>query len=159
MHTKAREGVHIIDNVTVYLREPTGEERSFSCHNIALNYGIGVFSRWIAGVNNTGQNAVLPPTKIALGSGSGTPAPTDTGLFTAISGAVASLAYATPNSPSNGTTTFVFQIGAGIVTVQVTEAFLSDITNGGFAHTMFGTPFTPSSTETITIQWEFTFAT
>jgi len=154
-----RENVHVLDNVNVMLTDiHTGAQRSFSAHNIPLNYQFQALSRWIAGVNNTGQNAVLPPSQIVYGSGSGTPEVIDPGPFTAIAGSATKLSYATANSPSNGTTTLVFQTPAGVVTTQVTEAFLEDANSNGWAHLMFGAPFTPSSTETITTQWELTYS-
>ncbi|MCL6442476.1 MAG: hypothetical protein K6T83_03255 [Alicyclobacillus sp.] len=153
------EGVTVLDNVTVILTDTvTGKTRSFSSHNTPLEHAFSVFSQWSAGVNNTGQNAVPGPTMIALGSGTGTPQTSDKSLFAPIPGATASLSYAQANTPSNGTTTYVFQIAAGVVTTEVTEAFLQDVNSIGFAHTMFGTPFTPTSTETITIQWQLTFS-
>lgn len=154
-----RENVHVIDNVKVILTDiKTGKKREFKAHNIPLNYQFETLSKWISGVNNKGQNAVSPPTQIQYGSGSGTPAVTDQGPFTLINGSLTDLSYATPNSPANGTTTLVFQTAAGVITSQITEAFLRDTSGNGWAHTMFGTPFTPSSTETITTQWEQTFS-
>ncbi len=154
-----QEGMRIADNVLITLTDAvTGATRSFSSHNIALNYAFSAFAQWIAGVNNQGQNAVFAPSVVALGSGTGTPAVTDTGLFAAIAGATASLSYVQPNSPAAGTTTFVFQIAAGVVTVQVTEALMSDRNGSPWFHTNFPTPFTPAGTESVTIQWQTTFA-
>ena len=154
-----QEGIKIVENVRITLTDVvTGATRSFLSHNIALNYSFSAFSQWIAGANNQGQNAVFAPSVVALGSGTGTPAVTDTGLFAAISGATASLSYVQANSPAAGTTTFVFQIAAGIVAVQVTEALMSDRNGSPWFHTMFSAAFTPAGTESITIQWQTTFA-
>lgn len=149
-----------MDNVTVTLTDiHTGAKRTFSGHNTPLNYAFSAHAQWDAGVNNTGQNAVLPALVISLGSGSGTPSVNDTGLFAPIAGATASISYVTANSPSAGTTTKVWQIGAGIVSgATVTEALQSDANGNPWYHTMFSSSFTPSSSETITIQWEDTFA-
>lgn len=156
---RTRENVHVIDNVTVTLTDIyTGKTRTFAAHNIALNYQFEALSQWIAGVNNTGQNAVLAPTQIEYGSGAGTPAVTDTGPFTPISGSLTNLSYANANNPQNGTTTLVFQTPAGVITSTITEAFLRDTSANGWAHTMFGSSFTPSSTETITTKWELTYS-
>lgn len=154
-----RENVHIIDNVTVTLTDiHTGKKRTFSAHNIPLNYQFETISKWMAGVNNTGQNAVLPPTQIEYDSGTGTPAVTDTGPFTLISGSLTNLSYANANTPQNGTTTLVFQTAAGVITTTITGAYLRDTSGNGFAHTMFGSSFTPSATETITTKWELTYS-
>lgn len=154
-----RENVLILDNVETILTDiHTGKTRTFKCHNIPLNYQFQALAQWIAGVNNTGQNAVLPPTQIEYGSGTGTPAVTDTGPFTPISGSLTNLSYATANSPQNGTTTLVFQTPAGVITGTVTEAFLRDTSGNGWAHSMYGASFTPTSTETVTTKWELTYS-
>lgn len=154
-----RENVKVIDNVKVTLTDTkTGKERTFTAHNIPLNYQFQALAKWIAGINNSGQNAVLPPTQIMYGSGTGTPVVSDTGPFTPIPGSLTNLSYAQANTPANGTTTLVFQTPAGIVTTQITEAFLRDVNGNGFGHLNFGSPFTPSPTETITTQWEQTFS-
>lgn len=154
------DGVRVIDNVAVRLVDiHTGVERLFSSHNISLNGEFSALSQWMAGVNNTGNNPVAPPTQIQLGSGSGTPAVTDTACFTPIAGTLTTMVAAQANTPSAGTTTFTFQIAAGVVTTEVTEAFLRNTSGLGFAHTMFGTAFTPTSTETINIQWTKSYGT
>ena len=153
-----REGMSVIDNVTAILTDTrTGVTRTFTGHNTPLNYAFSAHAQWDAGVNNTGQNAVPTALILSLGSGSGTPSVNDTGLFAPISGATANISYVTANAPSVGTTTKVWQIGAGIVTQTVTEALQTDVNGNAWYHTMFSSPFTPSSTETITIQWEDTF--
>lgn len=159
MQQPVREGVSILDNVTVILTDTvTGATRTISAHNTPLNGAFSLYSQWDSGTNNTGQNALTTGTIISLGSGTGTPAVTDTGLFSPIAGATASISYAQANQPSNGTTTKVWQIGAGKVTTQVTEALMSNSLGTALYHTMFSAAFTPASTETITIQWETTFA-
>lgn len=156
---EVRENVHIIDNVTVTLTDiHTGDTRVFSTHNIPLNYQFSAISQWIAGVNNTGYNAVVPPSQIEYGSGSGTPSVTDTGPFTAITGSLTNLNYVQANTPQNGTTTFVFQTAAGVVTGTITEAFVRDTSGNGWGHAMFSAPFTPASTETITTKYESTYS-
>ena len=151
---------HIKDNVTVTLTDTiTGKQRTFTAHNIALDYHFVALSKWVSGLYaNVGYNNVPPPSQIEYGSGSGTPASTDTGNFTNISGSLTNLSYAQDNTPQNGTTTLVFQTAAGVVTGQITEAFLRDTSGNGFCHTLFGAPFTPSSTETITTKWELTYS-
>lgn len=153
------EVILIRDNVTVILKDiHTGEEEIFTTHNTQLNYTLSALSKWIAGVNNVGYQPVYPPSKCSLGSGTGTPAKTDTALFTSITNGTISMSSATANSPSSGTTTFVFQFPAGQVTSTVTEAIMTDVNGNGWFHTNFPTPFTPSATQTITIQWQVTFS-
>ncbi|UOF90754.1 hypothetical protein LSG31_00280 [Fodinisporobacter ferrooxydans] len=156
---KIRQGVHIMDNVTVTLTDiNTGEEQSFSRHNIELNYALSALSQWIAGFNNSGYQPVYPPSKCSLGSGSGTPAKTDEALFAAISNGTANVNVANANSPSSGTTTFIFQFPAGQVTTQVTEALMTDVNGNPWFHVIFGSAFTPTSTQMITVKWEVTFS-
>ncbi|WP_156157862.1 hypothetical protein [Gordoniibacillus kamchatkensis] len=158
MTKKFREGVHILDNVTVTLTDTiTGEKTVFSCHNIELNYTLSALSQWISGKNNVGYQPVFPPSRCSLGSGSGTPAKTDTSLFTPIPNSTISMSSATPDSPAVGTTTFIFQYPAGQVTTQVTEALMSDVNGNGWFHSKFASPFTPSASQTITVQWQITF--
>lgn len=154
-----REGTEIKDNVTVVLTDIyTGKQRFFSEHNMPLTYAFHAFSQWIAGKNNTGYQPIYSPSKCSLGSGSGTPAKGDSGLFTPIANGTESKSYANADDPTSGTTTFVFQFPAGQITTQVTESWMSDINGNGWFHTMFNTPFTPSSSENITVKWETTFA-
>ncbi len=154
-----RENAKVRDNVKVILTDiHTGERQIVTSHNIANNHAFSAFASWIGGVNNTGYNPVSPPTQIQLGSGTGTPAISDTGLFATITGTLTTLSYVQTNAPTSGTTTFVFQIAAGVVTTQVTEAILRDTSGNIFAHTMFSTPFTPSSSQNVTIQWEYSFS-
>ena len=143
------------DNVFVYLTDiHTGEVTEIeSSHNIALTYMLTILPRWLAGVNNTGYNATEPPTQIELGSGAGTPQVTDTGLFTPIPAYLTSLSYVQMDTPSAGSITLVFQIPAGVVSGQVTEALLRDTSANPWSHTMFPAPFTPVSTQTITVKW------
>lgn len=157
---RIREGVSVIDNVYVTLTDIlTGEETVVAqSHNTALNYALQSIARWIGGANNSGYQAVVPPTQIELGDGSGTPSPSDAGLFSPISGTIATYSYVQLDTPSAGTTTFVFQIAAGIVTGQVTESLMRDIDGNGWYHTMFPAPFTPSNTQNITVTWETTLS-
>jgi hypothetical protein len=152
-----RAGTKIIDNVSVELvDELTGEVRSFSSHNTPLSFAFSALSQWIGGKNNSGYQALLPPSQTQLGKGTGTPSVDDPGLFTPIPG-VFEASYVQQNTPS-GTTTFVFQIPAGAVTEQITEALIRDSSVNPWFHTMFPEPFTPSLTENITLQWEVTFS-
>lgn len=154
-----RAGTKIVDNVTVMLiDEKTGKQRHFSSHNTPLNFAFSALSQWIGGKNNSGYQPILPPTKCQLGSGSGVPSPSDHGLFQPINGSTVNMSYAQVNTPTSGTTTFVFQIPAGTVTAQVTEALMKDAAGNPWYHAMFPTAFTPSSTENITVQWETTFS-
>ncbi len=156
---EVREGIRIIDNVTVILTdECTGKQRIFRSHNASLNYALWAIAQWIGWKNNFGYQPVVPPSYVQLGSGSGTPGHADPGLFAPIAGAIGNMSYVEPNVPSNGTTTFVFQVPAGLATIQVTEALMLDSDGHGWYHTMFPVPFTPSATENITIQWETTFS-
>lgn len=156
---RIREGVHVRDNVRVVLTDiHTGRQTVISSHNISTNYEFSALSQWLAGKNNTGYQPLSPPTQIQLGSGAGTPAVTDTALFSPIANTITTMSNVTAGSPTAGTSTFTFQIAAGIVTVQVTEAGLRDVSGNLWSHTMFGIPFTPSSTQTVTIQWEKTYS-
>lgn len=155
-----RENTLILDNVTCVLTDiHTGEKRTFSTHNTPLNHHFSAIASWVSGLySNIGYNNVPPPSQIQYGNGSGTPSVSDSGCFSAISGSLTNLSYAQVNTPQNGTTTLVFQTEAGVITGEVTEAFLRDTSGNGFAHAMFGTPFTPSPTENITTQWELTYS-
>jgi hypothetical protein len=155
---RIREGIGVIDNVIVTLTDiNTGEEQVFSTHNIELNYALSALSQWMAGKNNVGFQPVYPPSTCSLGNGTGVPAKTDTALFAAIAGSTVSMSYASPDTPASGTTTFVFQYPPGQVTVLIKEALMKDVNGNGWFHTNFPSPFTPSSTQTITIQWQVTF--
>ena len=159
MRKEARETVKIKDNVTVALTDVvTGVTRTFSSHNTALDWHFQVLSMWLAGVNNTGYNAVPAPSQIQYDSGSGTPSVSDTGCFSPIPNSITNLSYAQANTPQNGTTTLIFQTPPGVITTTVTGALLRDTSGRAFAHTMFGAPFTPTSNEMITTKWEITYS-
>lgn len=155
-----RENTHIVENVTTTLTDAiTGATRSFTTHNIPCNGQFSALAQWVSGlVANIGYNNVPPPSQIEYGSGTGTPQSSDTGPFTPISGSLTNLSYAQANTPQAGTTTLVFQTAAGVVTTQITEAFLRDSSGRAWGHLLYGAPFTPSSTETITTQWELTYS-
>ncbi len=154
-----REGISIVDNVIVTLTDIfTGKETIISTHNIELNYAFTAFSQWIAGINNVGYLPVYPPSKCSLGSGTGTPAKTDVALFTPIASSTVAMNGAIPNTPIAGTTTFLFQYPPGQVTTLVKEALMTDINGNPWFHTLFPSPFTPGSTQTISIQWQTTFS-
>lgn len=155
-----RENTLIVDNVTSVLRDIiTGRERRFRAHNIPCNGQFSALSKWVSGlVSNIGYNNVPIPSQIEYGNGSGTPTVTDAGCFSLISGSLTDLSYAQANTPQLGTTTLVFQTAAGVITTEITEAFLRDTGNGAWGHLMYSAAFEPSSTETITTQWELTYS-
>jgi len=156
---KVRSGTKITDNVIVTLTDSiTGKERAFSAHNLALNYANSAFAQWIGGKNNLGYQPLSPPTQIELGYGEGVLDVSDPGLFISLQGTLFSFSYKQLNSPVLGTTTFIFQIPAGIVSTLVTEALFRDTSANPWFHTMFPVPFTPLITENITIQWSITFS-
>lgn len=154
-----KSSISIKGDVFVTLHdENTGQERYFESHNIALNYHLSALSKWLSGVNNTGYQAVSPPSVIIYGSGTGTPQPTDTGCFSPIKNSTTNLNLALPNNPQLGSTTLIFQTPANIITQTVTEAYLMDTLGNGWAHTMFQTPFTPLPGESITLTWIITYS-
>lgn len=157
-----KERVHPIiikDNVFVTLTDIyTGKKRYFQTHNIALNYMLSTLSQWLSGVNNTGYNALIPPSRVIYGTGSGTPSPTDTGCFSPLTNSTTNLNLVLPNTPQLGSTSFVFQTPAGVITQTVTEAFLMDTNGNGWAHSMFQQPFTPLPGETVTLTWVISFS-
>lgn len=155
-----RENTLILDNVTTTLVDiATGKTRSFRAHNIPCNGQFSALSQWVSGlVGNIGYNNLPPPSQIEYGNGTGTPAVTDTGPFSLINGSLTDLSYAQANTPQLGTTTLVFQTAAGIITGQITEAFLRDTSSRPWGHLMYGAPFTPGATENITTTWEITYS-
>lgn len=150
---RVRSGTKIMDNVTVILTdEITGKQRIITDHNAGQPYTLSALSQWISGKNNTGYQPVFAPTKCQLGSGG------VAGTFVPIAGSLVNLNAATPNSPAPGTTTFLFQTPAGIVTTTVTQAQMTDINGNVWFLTQFPASFTPSNTENITVNWETTFS-
>lgn len=123
--------------------------------NKLTNYMANVLAQWLTGVNNTGYNPVLPPLYVEAGTGSGTPAPTDTNLFTPVSATYGRTSI--QDTPSNGVAEFVSQYyGDANNSGDYTEVGLFDANGNMFAHTMYS--FSIASGQTTTITWDITMS-
>lgn len=123
--------------------------------NTTTNYGAYAISQWLAGVNNTGYQPVLPPFYVELGTGTGTTQVTDTGLFTPVLVTLTTCATAIPAVGPPPTITIVCNfVGTAITAGTYTEAILTDLSGNVFAHTLKAITITTGLTTTL--QWVLT---
>lgn len=102
--------------------------------NQQTDWAASAVAQWYAGVNNTGYNPVKPPNYMELGTGTGTPAHTDTALFTE---SPATNQQCSVVSASTNQATFVCQYyGTSTNAGTYTEAGLKDSDGHLFGHLM-----------------------
>lgn len=125
--------------------------------NQVLQTGGAAVIQWLTGTNNTGYQAVPPPSTAQLGTGTCTAAPTDTGLCVPAAGTLVPVSQQGPTSsnPLVGFWIFVWGGTAGSVTGTFTEALLASAAGTPFAH-LTGLSVTLSSTTTTTLEWQWT---
>ncbi len=150
---RAGSGMFIEDNVTVTVRDARGRfvlRRTF--HNTLTNYARATVAKWLVAVaTNIGQGALLPPDRIALGTGTGTPAQTDTALWleTASTRKVNSSRQVVSGYYAQYLTQYQTTDPAG----TFTESGLFDAAGNLWAHVSLGN-VSKSATQVLTIQWK-----
>ncbi len=122
-------------------------------HNVTTNYAAGAIAQWLTGTNNTGYNPVLPPTKMQLGTGAGTPSPTDTGLFAPVAATLQQVSTAGPVSGSPSVAQWVCQYyGTANNAGTYTEIGLFDSNGNMWGHLMESITITEGLSTTCTWQ-------
>lgn len=109
----------------------TGDVKEYEYKNKITNALLARIAQWMAGVNNTGQNPAYVPSKFQLGTGTGTPASTDTALFTPSAGSLVNAATVTYSS---NTTTLTINYAQNFITGTFTEAGLLDVNSVLLTH-------------------------
>ena len=117
--------------------------------NIETNYLGNSVAAWLAGRNNTGYNPLSPPTMIELGTGTGTPAVTDTALFTPAASTLIQCSLVNVSAAS--TTQFIAQyFGTTNNAGTYTEAGIFDTAGNLWAHTLISISISNGNTTTVT---------
>ena len=123
--------------------------------NQVTDYAASALAKWLIGQNNTGQNPVLPPQYMELGTGTGTPAPTDTNLFTPVT--ATSQRCATFTNPSAGIAQWTSQYFGPVNNAgNYTEEGLFDANGNLWAHLVEAVTITQGLATTIVWQWTVT---
>lgn len=129
--------------------------------NKTNNNALAAYAQWGVGVANVGAGNVIPyPTQMQLGTGTGTPASNDSGLFTAAAGTeVAITSYSVYKTYYSQ---YVAYWGSSTPTGNYTEAVLLDPNGLCWAHVLLQTsasqPYVPiKPSQTLTIIWRVQF--
>lgn len=123
-------------------------------------YAANVLAAWFTGTINRGPQAIHFPNYMELGTGSGTPSPSDTALFNGVSATSTpctqlAVVNGTPNSPQ-----WVAVWGganAGTIAGTYSEVGLFDADGHLFAH-VAGLTIEVSTSTTTAIEWQWTLS-
>ncbi len=149
-HIIQERGVTIRDNVTVTVTDAiTGQILSTTTsHNEPLAYAFNTLSQWFSGTNNTGYNALVPPTQIQLGNGTGS-------TFTPVSGTLKDISY--NNFVGGGQSQVVVQYTSTDPSGTFTQAQFRDTNGNAWFLDIFSADVTKTDTQNLTLQWDVTF--
>ena len=154
MQSKIKSDVSIKAKVAVIITNQDGsQERRELGDNTACQAYLNAIASWTAGVNNTGQNPVSPPTQFELGTGTGTPAVSDASLFTPATG---TLSVISARSAVANTTTLTTNYAVGQLSGTYTEAGLLGAGGALLNHVVFQTPVSVDNTQAATFIWSDT---
>lgn len=146
--------ISLIGEVTVIVRDKRGRfVGRWTFRNTITNYARAALAQWLAAVstNATGLGTpVLPPDRIALGTGSGTPGTTDAALFAETAGTrkICSIRQVYGSYYSQ----FIAQYQTSDPRGTFTEAGLFDAAGNLWAHVMLN--LTLITGQIATIQWK-----
>lgn len=96
-------------------------------NSLMTSYALSALAQWMTGTPNVGANALIPPSQIILGSGSGTPSINDTSLFSPVAGTIKTCEYI--QTSSSGQSYFGHTYNSSDPAGTFTEMGLQD-TNG-----------------------------
>lgn len=151
----AEVAVQLQGEVTVTVRDARGRfvsRRAF--RNTVSNYLLTALAGWLAATQvntpNTGLTTVLPPDRIALGTGTATPAPADTVLGSETTGTrkVCSIKQVYGSYYAQ----FITQYQTGDPRGNFTEAGLFDAAGNLWAHVLLNLNL--ASGQIATVQWK-----
>ena len=123
--------------------------------NQITNGGASAIVAWLTSTPNRGASAstILWPSHMELGDGTGTPAPTDTDLFSPNATTLVAVTQAgpTPGNPLVAEWTGVW--GSNYGPYNATELGLKNAAGTLFAHTMASIDLTSGTTTSVLWQW------
>ena len=155
----ADDAITLIGEVTVTVRDKRGRFRSRRVYrNMLMNFARSAFAQWAAGQAanwSTAVGAIVPPSYIALGNGSGTITPNDTVLFAEVASTRKACSYRQVYQQYYALYNASYQTSDP--TGTFTEAGLFDAAVGGnlWAHVAINVTKNPG--ETLTVQWKIFF--
>ena len=121
--------------------------------NVTTVYAAATVAGWMTGRNNTGYNPAPPPNMMELGTGSGTPSDTDTGLFAPVAATLQQVSTMGQENGSPQTAQWVCQYyGTANNAGTYTEVGLFDTHGNMWGHLMESITLTSGLSTTITWQ-------
>lgn len=123
--------------------------RAKEYRNKINNYLLQTIVKWLTGTANSGQGALLPPTQIQLGSGTGIPTASDTGLWSPIAGTLKTCDFIQPYQSYYGQYSVTYQTTDP--SGNYTEIGLFDANGNLWAHVSVND--NKSSSQLYSVQW------
>lgn len=118
--------------------------------SVLTNYALSTFAKWMTGTPNVGAGAVIPPTQIIVGSGSGTPSVSDTALFSPVSGTLKTCEYSNANLTSHYAA-LGHTYSASDPSGTFTECGIQDTNGNLWTHSMLNPSVTKSGTYVMSV--------
>lgn len=117
--------------------------------SVMTNYALTVFPKWMTGTPSSGAGAVIPPTQIILGTGSGVPTVNDSALFSPVSATLKTCEYLQTNLYSH-LAYFGHTFNSSDPAGTFTEMGLQDTNGNLWAHSLLNPTATRSGTNFMT---------
>jgi hypothetical protein len=151
-------GIVITSKITAFLYE-SDTKKIISVQeykNTLTNTFMNRIAQWLGGANNTGANAVLGASKFQMGTGSGTPAASDTSLFTPVASSLINIAGA---NVSGNSVSYIINYPANTTSGTFTEAGLLDANNVLLTHLMLNPNISIAGNLAVTLQYTLNVTT
>lgn len=127
------------------------------CPNTVTNAALAALVQWLTGTGNIGYAAAPYPNYVELGTGSGTPAPTDTALFAPVAATNTQVAILQPSASNPAQAEWIVAFPSSVPTGTYTEAGLFTTNGTLFAH-VAGLTIDLSASTTTSLQWVWTLS-
>lgn len=119
-------------------------------------YAMAAFAKWMTGTANSGTGALLPPTQIILGTGSGTPSINDTALFSSVAASLKTCDLLQTNMTTH-TAYFAHTYNQSDPSGTFTEMGLQDAAGNLWSHSLLNPTATRSGANLLTAQSALSF--
>lgn len=142
-------GIAIRDNVHLTVTDAASGRivQRVSGHNTALSFSLDAFMQWLAGANNTGYNALIAPTQMELGDGTGA-------TFTPVAGTLKTISYT--RYQGSGQMIAVAQWVASDPAGTFTQYQWQDVSGNPWFFFAPATAVSKTSAQNLTLQWTVT---
>jgi hypothetical protein len=124
--------------------------------NQITDAAVQALAQWLTGANSTGYNPVLAPNYVELGTGSGTPSPSDTSLFQPVASTQVACTERTVLDGPPAQAQWVAVWGPSYGPLSATEAGLFNANGTLFAH-IAGLTINLTTTTTTSLAWTWSF--